>query len=178
MTSALLNERNQESAVMKRSARARSAMIKSAVTSAISRELQCNKLILEVRYSKMMSFGLIDTTAFCLRAKIQQMLFAIEITSRKLQYIQSRATTLYLTSFWEIKSQAFHEQRLDNQMLICIQSQDDVPVTSYSAPSRRLQCFTYPGAGKAVIVKSCNQAQRIQSTKNPVARDRVSRRKE
>ncbi|KZV26479.1 hypothetical protein F511_36567 [Dorcoceras hygrometricum] len=64
----------------------------------ISSELQCNQMILEVSDSKTMSFGLIDTTAFCLRAKIQQMLFAMEITSRKLQYIQSRATALYLTS--------------------------------------------------------------------------------
>ncbi|KZV44388.1 patatin-like protein 2 [Dorcoceras hygrometricum] len=63
-----------------------SAMMKSAVTSAISRELQCNQLLLEVSDSKTMSFGLIDTTAFC-RAKIQQMLFAMEITNRKLQYI-------------------------------------------------------------------------------------------
>ncbi|KZV40106.1 small RNA 2'-O-methyltransferase-like [Dorcoceras hygrometricum] len=163
MKSALPNERNQESAVMKRSARAGSAMMKSAVTSAISRELQCNQLILEVSDNKTMSFGLIDTTAFCLRANIQQMLFAMAITSRKLQYILSRATSLYLTSCWEIKSQAFHDQRLNNQLLICIQSQDDVPVASYSAPSRRLQCFTYPGAGKVVVVKSCNQAQRTQS---------------
>ncbi|KZT76171.1 hypothetical protein F511_46804 [Dorcoceras hygrometricum] len=64
----------------------------------ISSELQCNQLILEVSDSKTMSFGLIDTTAFCLHAKIQQMLFAMEITSKKLQYIQSRATALYLTS--------------------------------------------------------------------------------
>ncbi|KZV52964.1 hypothetical protein F511_34818 [Dorcoceras hygrometricum] len=68
-----------------RSARVGSAMMESAVTSAISRELQCNqKLILEVSDSKTMSFGLIDTTAFCLRAKIQQMLFALITSSRKI----------------------------------------------------------------------------------------------
>ncbi|KZT76843.1 hypothetical protein F511_46134 [Dorcoceras hygrometricum] len=68
-----------------RSARAGSAMMKSAVTSAISRELQCNQqLILEVSDSKTMSFGLIDTKAFCLRTKIQQMLFALITSSRKI----------------------------------------------------------------------------------------------
>ncbi|KZV16174.1 small RNA 2'-O-methyltransferase-like [Dorcoceras hygrometricum] len=157
MTSAVMSS---QSAVVKRSARAGSAMMKSAVTSAISRELQCNQLLLEVSDSKTMSFGLIDTTAFCLHAKIQQMLFAMEITSRKLQYIQSRATTC-----WVIKSQAFHDQRLDNQLLICIQSQDDVPVASYSRPSRRLQCFSYPVAGKADVVEICKPVDKESNAK-------------
>ncbi|KZV39195.1 hypothetical protein F511_28458 [Dorcoceras hygrometricum] len=64
----------------------------------------------------------------------------------------------YIVMF-NLQSQAFHDQRLDNQLLICIQSQDDVPVASYSAPSRRLQFFAYPDTGKADVVKSCNQAQ-------------------
>ncbi|KZV49847.1 ankyrin repeat domain-containing protein 50-like [Dorcoceras hygrometricum] len=150
MTSALLIERNQksavdkeaqdlgsammisavmssQSAVVKRSARAGLAMMKSAVTSENSRELQCNQqLVLEVSDSKTMSFELIDTTAFCLRAKIQQMLFAM--------------------------------------------SQDDVPVASYSGSSRRLQrvatsrqriqsqATVYPVAGYSAL--------HIQSTGN------------
>ncbi|KZV32459.1 hypothetical protein F511_44215 [Dorcoceras hygrometricum] len=61
-----------------------------------------------------------------------------------------------------------------NQLLLCIQSQDDVPVASYSGSSRKLQCFAYPvvgnpDAGKADVVKNCNQAQRIQSSKKPDA---------
>ncbi|KZV43248.1 thylakoid lumenal 17.4 kDa protein, chloroplastic [Dorcoceras hygrometricum] len=59
-----------------------------------------------------------------------------------------------------------------NQLLLCIQSQDDVPVVSYSGSSRKLQCFAYPvsgnrDAGKTDVVKNCNQAQRIQSSKKP-----------
>ncbi|KZV28703.1 hypothetical protein F511_31605 [Dorcoceras hygrometricum] len=82
MTSAVMSS---QSAVVKRSARAGSVLMKSAVTSAISREIQCNQqLVLEVSDSKTMSFGLIDTTAFCLRAKIQHMLFALITSSRKI----------------------------------------------------------------------------------------------
>ncbi|KZV56133.1 hypothetical protein F511_20407 [Dorcoceras hygrometricum] len=57
---------------------------------------------------------------------------------RKQQYIQTRATM--------------------NQLLLCIQSQDDVPVTSYSGSSRRLQ-------------RVATSRQRIQSraTVDPVA---------
>ncbi|KZV45892.1 UDP-Glycosyltransferase/glycogen phosphorylase [Dorcoceras hygrometricum] len=95
---------------------------------------------------------------------------------RKQQYIQSRTTM--------------------NQLLLCIQSQDDVPVASYSGSSRRLQrvatsrqriqsratvdpvvgysAIAYqstrnPDARKAEVAKNCNQAQSIQSSKNPVA---------
>ncbi|KZV49433.1 hypothetical protein F511_30102 [Dorcoceras hygrometricum] len=185
-------------------------MMTSAVMSAISRELQCNQqLILGVSNGKTMSFGLLDTTAFCLRAKIQQMLFVMEITSRKLQYIQSRATTRKLqctqsqaTVFclssrrksWCRKSRRSEElqpgaknpvdkesnakKQRNNQSQSKTQPvEDDVPVASYSAHSHRLQCFAYPvagnpGVGKADVVKSCNQAQRIQSTKNPTQRNR------
>ncbi|KZV18788.1 hypothetical protein F511_36141 [Dorcoceras hygrometricum] len=58
------------------------------------------------------------------------------------------------------------------------QSQDDVPVTSYSGSSRKLQCFAYPvagnpEAGKANVVKNCNQTQDNQSQylkRQPVAK--------
>ncbi|KZT76198.1 ATP binding protein [Dorcoceras hygrometricum] len=57
---------------------------------------------------------------FALALKIQQMLFALITSSRKIPagslYIQTRATTLYSTSRWEIQSQSFHDQRLDNQL--------------------------------------------------------------
>ncbi|KZV24933.1 sorbitol related enzyme [Dorcoceras hygrometricum] len=49
-------------------------------------------------------------------------------------------------------------------------SQDDVPVASYSAPSRRLQCFAYPvagnpDAGKADVVKICKPVDKESNAK-------------
>ncbi|KZV24710.1 putative receptor-like protein kinase [Dorcoceras hygrometricum] len=124
--------------------------MKSAVTSAIRRELQCNQqLILEVSDSKTMSFGLIDTTSFCLRAKIQQMLFALITTSRKIPVVryQSQGTSRRV-----------------------YQSQDDEPVAGYNAPSRRLQCFAYsvagnPDVGKADVVKICKPVDKESNAK-------------
>ncbi|KZV27177.1 hypothetical protein F511_31769 [Dorcoceras hygrometricum] len=140
MTSAVMSS---QSAVVKRSARAGSVLMKSAVTSAISIELQCNQqLVLEVSDSKTMSFGLIDTTAFCLRAKIQQMLFALITSSRKIPVAryQSQGTSCRV-----------------------YQSQDD-------APSHRLQCFAYPvagntDAGKADVVKICKPDDKESNAK-------------
>ncbi|KZV47476.1 hypothetical protein F511_29513 [Dorcoceras hygrometricum] len=91
-------EQNLFQQIEKRSARAGSALMTSAVTSQSAgiysrcsrwmiqtqkmkrrrtgRSIQSQynqQLVFEVSDSKTMSFGLIDTTAFCLHAKIQQM---------------------------------------------------------------------------------------------------------
>ncbi|KZV32227.1 hypothetical protein F511_29236 [Dorcoceras hygrometricum] len=62
----------------------------------------------------------------------------------------------------------FNQSRMHSKRCRLNKSQDDVPVASYSGPSRRLQCFAYPvtgnpDAGKSDVVKSCNQTQRIVS---------------
>ncbi|KZV29981.1 hypothetical protein F511_41124 [Dorcoceras hygrometricum] len=64
---------------------------------------------------------------------------------------------------------------------LCIQSQDDVPVASYSGSSRELQCYCIssrhgiPDARKEEVAKRCNQAQSIQSTKNSAEAQSSSR---
>ncbi|KZV56643.1 hypothetical protein F511_02142 [Dorcoceras hygrometricum] len=110
------------------------------------------------------------------RATVQPAVGSYSTSRRKQQNIQSIATM--------------------NQLLLCIQSQDEVPVASYSGSSRRLQrvatsrqriqsratvdpvaCYSdiayqstwNPDARKAEVAKNCNQAQSIQSSKNPVA---------
>ncbi|KZT76098.1 hypothetical protein F511_46877 [Dorcoceras hygrometricum] len=68
-----------------------------------------------------------------------------------------------------------------NQLLLCIQSQDDVPIASYSVSSRELKCYCIssrhgiPDARKAEVAKRCNQAQSIQSKKNSAEAQSSSR---
>ncbi|KZV19945.1 pentatricopeptide repeat-containing protein [Dorcoceras hygrometricum] len=84
----------------------------------------------------------------------------------------------------EVSSDVSNQQRATVQSAVDLadalcdgynqQSQDDVPVASYSGSSRELQCFAYPVAGnpdvgKAEVAKNCNQAQSIQSSKKPDA---------
>ncbi|KZV53562.1 hypothetical protein F511_40887 [Dorcoceras hygrometricum] len=122
-----------------RSARAGSAMMKSAVTSAISRELQCNQqLILEVSDSKTMTFGLIDTTAFCLRAKIQQMLFASITSSRKIPVARYQSQSIPVASY-----------SAPSRRLQCF---------AYPVAGN-------PDAGKADVVKICKPVDKESNTK-------------
>ncbi|KZV51381.1 hypothetical protein F511_39677 [Dorcoceras hygrometricum] len=169
-----------------RSARAGSAMMKSTVTSVISRELQCNQeLILEVSVSKTMSFGLIDTTAFCLRANIQQMLFALITSSRKIPvaryWSQDTSRKVPVTRYQsqdtsrKVPVKRYQSQGTSRKVPVAeytsrkmmYQSQAIVhPITGYSV---WYPVAGNPDTGKADVVKSCNQAQRIQSSKYPDA---------
>ncbi|KZV34094.1 plasma membrane-type proton ATPase [Dorcoceras hygrometricum] len=101
--------------------------------------------------------------------KIQQMLFALITSSRKIpagSYIKSQAfetnewttsckhivTTNWTTSCKYIQTQATahpyesccyasSRKMMYQSQALCIQSQDDVPVASYSGSSRELQCY-------------------------------------
>ncbi|KZV21098.1 hypothetical protein F511_29375 [Dorcoceras hygrometricum] len=148
-----------QSTVVKRSARAGSAMMKSAVTSAISRELQCNQqLIVEVsEKNDVVWINRYDSVG--LRAKIQQMLFALITTSRKVPVAR------------------YQSQGTSRRVYL---SQDDEPVAGYNAPSRRLQCFAYPVAGnpderKADVVKRVANQMLIIATRRKES-SRSSRR--
>ncbi|KZV16683.1 hypothetical protein F511_20604 [Dorcoceras hygrometricum] len=136
------------SAVVKRSAREK----RRRTERSISRELQCNQqLVFGVGDCKTMSFSKVYTTAFFLRAKIQQMVLAT-MDSAEAQRQKNSAEALSEEKIsWNDEDQLVHKdgsaavgsdstsrrkQQLIqsrasmNQLLLCIQSQDVVPVAS------------------------------------------------
>ncbi|KZV23552.1 DNA-directed RNA polymerase IV subunit 1 [Dorcoceras hygrometricum] len=87
---------------------------------------------------------------------------------------QQRATVQPAVDSADALCNGNNQQWIQSQATESCNQSTKNPVASYSGPSRRLQCFAYPvvgnpDAGKADIVKSCNQAQRIQSSKYPDA---------